>query len=227
MNQICVACVWTKGHKPYTAKDVIRLKRMVDFWSPPHLDVKFICLTDRPHELPNINTIDIRFAKLSSWWGKMVLFELSWRSCMRVVYYDLDTVLIGSQEPLLTWDGCFGICESFTKEVHAKHWPCAYGSCVMSIAPNWGESIWTRFRAEQARIIKDCRQYGDQMAIEKLHPTASLLQYEMPKGFFMGYRNLKNHPTNQPENTAVVIYAGKRSPSNFGPPWIRKYWNSY
>lgn len=227
MDELCVACVWTKGPKPYTEKDVFRLKRMVEFWAPPHLRIKFVCLTDRPKALPGIDTIDVKFAELSSWWAKMVLFEPLWRLGMRVIYYDLDTVLVGDQRPLLTWEGDFGICESFTKEIGHKSWPCAYGSCVMSIAPEWGADIWRNFRARQAELILACHRYGDQLAIEKLHPNASLLQHELPKGFFMGYRKLKDHPTAQPVNTSLVIYAGRRTPANFGPPWIRKYWKSF
>ena len=228
MRKIYLACVWVKGPKNYTANDVRTIAKSVKLWAPPDRNVEFICLTDQPHMLPStIKTIDIRFAKLTNWWAKMCLFEPSWREGYDVKYIDLDTLLVNNISPFLDWQGDFAICESFTKEVHAKHWPCEYGSCVMSIGAGWGAYIWNQFRDRQSAIMQECGRYGDQMAIQKLNPDATLLQHVLPKDFFLGYRRLKDYPNSPPHNTAMVIFAGSRRPGNFGPAWTRDFWKSY
>jgi len=226
-----IACVWVQGHRHYTVHDVLRLYKMVTFWYGPNGDYEFVCLTDRPHAFKDrsecIRVVDIAKQGLPTWWAKMYLFNTSWRDPNQsVIYYDLDTVLVGGQNPLVIRSNKFAICENFTRLVHGKHWPCKYGSCVMLIPAGWGASIWVEFSENRHALMKQAGRYGDQFAIEKLYPNAVLLQNVLPPNFMVGYRDLKRH-TKQPEKCSIVIYAGGRSPDKLGPAWIKKIWASY
>src|SRR3546814_6635115 len=75
-------------------------------------------------------------------WGKMALFSTALRGAGRWVYLDLDTVVAGDLAPLAGWDaGPFGLCANFTRLAGHSAWPCRYGSCVMSLAEGWGDSV--------------------------------------------------------------------------------------
>ena len=91
-----VACV--RNGTKYGTDYVYRLRAMVE----RHLKVPhwFVCLTDRPDELPDVVTVDIKRHGLPGWFAKMALFEPTWRNGQRVIYFDLDTVICGDLKPL-------------------------------------------------------------------------------------------------------------------------------
>lgn len=212
-----IACVRT-GTK-YPVDYVYRLKAMVE----RHLKVfhKFICITDRPNELKGIEVIDITALNLPGWWGKMYLFELFWRAGEKVIYFDLDTVICNDIKPLTDLEIEFGICANFTRAYGIKEWPCKYGSCVMVLGKDLDCYIWDIFCKNKETIIRSVGQYGDQSAIEQIAPDATLLQDVLPKGFFIGYRELKDF---KPPATSVVVFAGTHKPDNCNEEWIRKEW---
>ena len=219
---LTIACVWT-GEK-YGVECVSRLRAMVE----RHLDrpFDFICLTDRDEEIPGVTRVDIGNLVLGGWWGKMALFDPAIRGDERTLYFDLDTVIIGSLEPLADWDGDFGICRNFTRAYYNftdkgfSH--CRYGSCVMSFAPGWGGHVWDAFKAQQTRLV--AAPYGDQQVVEYLVPDAAYLQDVLPDGFFLNYRNLIEHTAAPPAGAAIVTYGGRFNPGNCGPEWSRKAW---
>jgi hypothetical protein len=212
-----VACVRT-GTK-YGPEYVSRLEAGVArYLKRPH---KFVCLTDRPWEVPLSVAIDIGETGLMGWWGKMALFEFAARRRERVIALDLDTVVSGSLEPLADLEVEFGICENFTRAAGNLSWPCRYGSCVMTLAPGFGGQVWTQFRERQGELVAAAGHYGDQWVIERLVPAASLLQPILPAGFFLGYRDLDDE---QPSGCSLVIFAGKSKPHNSPHQWIADAW---
>lgn len=224
MTSLSVACVWT-GTK-YGVEYVTRLCAMVARHLPrPH---DFVCVTDHrghaPHGWPlGVRRMDISHLSLPGWWGKMALFDPAVRGPGRTLYLDLDTVVVGDLAPLADWHGDFGICRNFTQLAGHPTWPSRYGSCAMVFGPGWGEHVWCTFRARQRAIMLECPK-GDQQAIEALMPEAVMLQEILPPGFFLHYRDLVAHPTAPSPGVAVVVFGGRRTPGNFGPPWVRRAW---
>lgn len=213
-----VACVRT-GYK-YSPDYVFRLKAMVArHLSLPH---RFTCFTDDPAALPGIHTIDIG-REAPGWWGKMELFAHQANSTSRLVYLDLDTVVAGDLSPLAQLGVEFGICGSFTRAAGNKQWPCGYGSCVMVMAPGFGAEIAEQWRLKAGRLMQEAGRYGDQWVIERLHPTATILQDVLPPGFFLGYRDLQ---TARPEGCSLVIFAGSAKPHNCDEEWIKDAWTA-
>jgi hypothetical protein len=212
-----VACVRT-GTK-YGPEYVMRLEAAV----ARHLrqPYQFVCLTDRPQELPLVTCIDISRHGLDGWWGKMALFEFAAKRRERVVYFDLDTVVVGDLSPLALIGAEFGICGSFTRAAGHLDWPCRYGSCVMTLAPGFGAEIWQAFAAARTDLMMRAGRYGDQWAIELLWPAATILQDCLPEGFFLGYRDLTEA---RPEGCSLVIFAGRSKPHTCDHQWIVDAW---
>jgi hypothetical protein len=216
---ITVACVRT-GDK-YSTDYVHRLRRMVS----RHLDRqhRFVVLTDNPGALPDYDTVPVS-SNLPGWWAKMQLFSTAWRERQRVLYIDLDMVICGDIAPLADIAADFAICGSFVRATGNTTWPCKYGSCVMVLAPGWGEFVWQRFMADHSYLMGHYARTGDQHAIEALAPDGAILQELMPAGFFVHYRALSDHKDRKPDGCAVVVFAGKSKPANCSVGWVKEYW---
>jgi hypothetical protein len=212
---LIVACVRT-GTK-YTADYVYKLKAMVARYLPH----RFICLTDRPQDLPDVETVNIGSHGLQGWWGKMCLFKPSWRLDERVLYFDLDTVICGDLTPLAALDVEFSICGNFTRAAGFTDYPCRYGSCAMNISPGFGADIWEKFLANADAHMRNACHYGDQKVIEELAPAATILQDVTPPGFFLGYRDIAE---TKPNGCSVVVFAGRSKPHSCETTWIREAW---
>ncbi len=110
--------VCVKWGRKYGAVYVNRLYAGVRKWAPPHSP--FVCLTDDPAglvdgALSGPLPADPRF---TAWWTKALLFsqtacdtisELCGFHPDRLVFLDLDTVICGSLECLLTFSGHFAL----------------------------------------------------------------------------------------------------------------------
>jgi len=109
MTPLTVACVFVEGPYPYTADYVVRLERMARRWiSGPF---RFVCLTDRPALLPGIETVAIprTLHGGEGYWAKMRLFDpaLGWTG--RVLYLDLDVLLVAPLDPILECPAPFAL----------------------------------------------------------------------------------------------------------------------
>lgn len=218
-----VACVWT-GHK-YGIEYVERLSRMVARHMP--VDYRFVCLTDNAASLTGIGeAFDISTYGLPGWWGKMALFQPGWRMSEDVLYFDLDTVIIGSLFPLAALTAEFAICANFTRAAGNTTWPCRYGSCVMKIGATVDGRVFQTFMKDKEASMLRYRSTGDQRLIEDLIPDAMLLQEMLPAGFFLGYRDLHHHVAKPPLGCSVVVFAGKNKPDNCQVPWARAAWEA-
>lgn len=211
---ITVACVWT-GNK-YGVEYVERLRNMVARHLP--LDHRFVCITDRPNEVPH-GVLPI-YTELPGWWAKMEVFNPDSRMGNHTVFFDLDTVIVDDLTSLVELNCVFGICENFTKRAGHKTWSCNYGSCVMSLAPGWGRHVYNAFMRNPNTWMDQCPR-GDQQAIEEIQPGATYLQYVLPDGYFLGYRDMTE---SKPKGCAIVIFAGSNKPHNCAHQWIKDAW---
>lgn len=213
---LTVVCV--KVGEKYGWGYVTRLRNMVARHLPEAH--RFVCLTDSPIDDVDVEQIDVSTRLLPGWWAKMNLFDRRLMPSGRLLFFDLDTVIVGDLTPLAKWPGTFGICENFTRLAGNLSWPCRYGSCVMSLAPDFGEVVWRAFDRDPGGWMQRCPK-GDQQAIEAIYPDARFLQPDLPPGYFLGYRDLTDK---KPDTASVVIFAGRHDPSNTPHEWVRKEW---
>jgi len=218
MTDLIVACVRTGT--AYGMEYVVRLRNMV----ARHLarQHSIICLTDQEDRCEGVAFIDISQIGLTGWWAKLTLFAPEWRDTRKVVYLDLDTVVIDSLLPLANVAGEFAITENYTRKAVNPAYPCKYNSSVMVIGGGQTSFVWRRFEAKRAEILSRHARYGDQAAIEELYPAAPYLQMLLPAEYFCNYRNLTNHP---PKRAAIINFGGRHKPHNCLIPWVQQAWS--
>jgi len=140
---ITVACVFW-GDK-FSEDYVYNLKSMIERnTTVPH---KFVCFSDR--ELEGIRTVKL-ITGYEGWWNKMQLFNTDFRLSNRVVYFDLDTLIVDNIDWLLEYDGMFmGIEDLGSVNAHQPHLKGRLQSGVMSWDYNLNHSLWERFKYYQ------------------------------------------------------------------------------
>jgi hypothetical protein len=107
---LTVACLLVKGNVAFTTDYVIRLRSMVArTLRQPH---RFVCFTDRPDPLRNlVDTITIRPPPPGrfGWWSKIELFNSKHGLKGRVLYLDLDVLLVRSLNGIVSQEAPFSL----------------------------------------------------------------------------------------------------------------------
>jgi len=108
-----VACVYVSGPYPYTPEYVIRLARMVRRWLARPF--RFVCFTDQPglFEAP-IETIRIPATlpaapKAIGYWNKLQLFNPVHGLSGRVLFLDLDVLVVSDLAPIVDYPAPFAL----------------------------------------------------------------------------------------------------------------------
>lgn len=172
-------------------------------------DFKFICFTDDPEGIgPAVEARPLP-PDLHGWWTKLYLFKPG-HFDDRVLYFDLDTVILGGLEELAEYDGDFAILEDFYRKE-------GYGSGVMAWRPDFGAHIWERY--VEAGYPKMAG--GDQTWIERCVKDVDFLQTLYPQRF----RSYKADCQDDiPAGTWVVCFHGQPKPHNCGHAQIEQVW---
>lgn len=210
---LTVACVWVKGHVPFTADYVVKLRSMV----ARNLDMphRFVCLTDRPSALPeDIETLPAACpVGLKAWWTKLRMFD----GCLsgRVLYLDLDTLVVGRLEPIVTYPSTFALIPhagSFAPTTH-RIVPL-YNSSVMVFEPAAYPDVWRHWNPGVARKL-----FGDQDWLGELLPDLD----QMPLEWFPRLSELKHR---KPKRSARVVLTKKPKTHIAATmyPWVREAW---
>lgn len=215
---ITVACVWVRGNVPFTLEYVVRLRAMVaKHLTMPH---RFVCLTDRPECIPPA-MIAIRIptpAPLKGWWSKMQLFNRDHNLLGRVLYLDLDTLVVSSLEPIVQFPAPFALVPdggTFKPKGNLQVVK-RFNSSVMVWDAGVNASLFDSWTPEIAR-----RLWGDQDFIGEQMPSAAA----MPAAWFPRLSELNGQP---PPETAKVVLA--KVPKNAIAadlyPWFAEAWRA-
>lgn len=142
---------------------------------------------------------------LTGWFRKLEVFRPG-RFKGRVLYLDLDSVVVGPLDPLVYRKGA----------VHLAHWGWSrnihFGGVWVFDAENEGRAIWNEWRPEVAAEFEN-----DQDWITTLRVFDPL-----PKGLVVSYRY---HCRNRlPGGASVVAFHGKPKPHEVADPWVRENW---
>jgi hypothetical protein len=181
-----------------------------------HVPYRLVCLTDQHDRCEGVEFLDVTEIGLQGRWAKLILFAPEWRAFHKVVYCDLDTVIIGDITPLAGVPGEFAILESPARRA-GLYSPSRYDSSMMVIGGGQCSFIWSRFNAAREELMR----HGDQKAVEELYQSAAFLQTLMPAGFFCNYRYLTNRP---PNGAAIINFGGAHKPHTCDIPWVQQAW---
>jgi hypothetical protein len=113
---LTVACVWVNGHLPYPVEYVEKLHAMARrYISRPF---EFVCLTDQPTNLAfahikmhGVNTVTVPkpAVGVKGWWSKVELFNSAHGLKGRVLYLDLDTLIVDSLDAVIDYPADFAL----------------------------------------------------------------------------------------------------------------------
>lgn len=167
---------------------------------------RFWCVTDDLEPIhPGIEIIPANL-KLDGWWQKLWLFspEMPWALGERIVYFDLDTAIVGNLDEVVETKGI----------IRDWHVP-GYNSSVMIWNHGEHAAIWEQFRTSamdhlhgDQDWITNCAKAGDHWDI-------------FPQNWFVSYRS--HAETFPPLGSKAVCFHGKPKPHECGG-WVPDVW---
>jgi len=214
---LTVVCLFVTGHVPFTAEYVLRLKSMVARHAPEH---RFVCLTNRAHELPpSVEVVKVAPPKgMFAWWAKLQLFNRALGLSGRVLYLDLDVLVVGSLLPIVNYPSSLALIPDGAPNFKPKgRWTCVkkFNSSVMAFNAGEHQDLyeqWNQFVAH--------RLWGDQDWIGERKPEAAA----MPIEWFPRLSEVKSGVWNE-EAKVVLCKKPKNSIATIEYPWFREAWN--
>lgn len=203
MDSVTVACVYRPGNG-FTDEYVYRLQDGACKYFPLH--DRFVCLTDQ--QLPGIECIGFE-RQLSGWWNKLELFRPGVFSG-QVVYFDLDTMLVGDVRDIFSTSRLFASLTSW-------HRPELLASGVMTWqASDALASIYETFNADKAPQYTTKERWGDQGWIQDTLPFGFESLNELYPDRIVSYKYHIRKQGRVPSSASVVAFHGKPRPADIG-----------
>lgn len=180
------------------------LRRHVYSWN----DSRLVVLSDI--QVPTVRTVPLQ-AGLPGWWSKVEMFRIMGP----VIYLDLDTVIVGSLDPLVkcvrTLIGEFVMLKAFNKK---EQW----ASGVMAWKGNWSW-LYNQFDPRQIPGLKWDQRYIKKAIIAK-GISILAVQDSLP-----GVYSYKHHCQDKlPKDASLICFHGKPRPIDVDHEWCKKAW---
>ena len=182
---------------------------------PAARDARLVCLTDDWKSVPfSVEPVAVPEG-IKGWWNKLALFKPGMFSPGdRILFFDLDTVLIGDISDLAAYDGPFAIMRDVYRVT-------GFQSSIMAWAAGACDHIWTRWD-EAGR--PSFHPGGDQSWIEMMMPQADIWQTRVP-GQIVSFKRDCRSLGEPPENARAVVFHGVPRPHDPSlPRWVRDAW---
>lgn len=217
MMPLTVACVWVQGHVPYSSEYVTRLAAMARRFI--RRDFRFVCLTDRPWLLPaHIDTIPIvKPPRVYGWWSKLELFNPAHAFSGRVLYLDLDTLIVGPLDDIIDFPPDLALAPH-AGQFNGKDGKAVvkrFNSSVMVWTAGTCADLFTLWRPSVAD-----RLWGDQDWIGERRADAAA----MPVEWFPRLSSPDTRPPFQQFARVVLCKKPKNVEAAARWPWFREAW---
>lgn len=156
---LSVACVLRSGGE-YTPEHVMALRIAVEAHLPtPH---RFVCISDGVAGFADFLThgtggrVQSRRPMWPGWWSKLELFRPGTFEG-RVLYLDLDTVIVGDLSDLAGYAGDFAMLNDFLRPERP-----ASGVMAWEAECDAAQAVWGAFARDPEQHIAEFRGGGDQ-----------------------------------------------------------------
>lgn len=214
-----VVCV--KWGEKYGAEYVNKLHAMVRRHASGR--PRFVCFTD---DADGINkTIECKKLpeKLEGWWNKLIFFTPLGLEPIgeKLLFLDLDVVIVDSIDPLLQHPGDFVIIRDWWQ-------PNIYNSSVFLLMVGTRPQVWdamvmdASFRDASAgdRLWPDIheRYASDQEWITEQVADAEI----WPAQWCVSFKN--DCVSGIPDGARIVCFHGRPKPHEYPAPWVKKMW---
>lgn len=213
-TDVAIVCVLKSGGD-YTIDYVKKLRSMIDRnTSVPH---EFICLTDMDIDQDICKSIKLT-QNQTGWWSKIELFRPDLIDSKRIVYFDLDTVILKNIDDALLFQHDFSTLYPWN-EKNRKDGLCASG--IMAWKNNDSFSfIFDQFNTD--KIKKYPR--GDQEYISEILKKKRK-KPEFFQSLFSGIYSYKRNCKKQlPKDARIVCFHGKPRLHQINEKWIEENW---
>ena len=181
----------------------------------------FICFTDDSAGLDadiEVRSLPAGQADWKGWWYKACLFAADAGLQGRVLYLDLDTVIVGSMQPLRHYAGAFATLSTVGFEAEEGN---ADGYNTSAMLWDAGEGGLGALHSALRGDVFQCLMRWDHW-VEMVAPGAHLLQDAYPR-LFVDYRlDCREH--GPPAEAAVVCFPRNPKPHEVESEWIAKHW---
>ena len=212
-DKIAVVCVLKSGGD-FVASDVIKLKIMLE--KNITIPYAFYCLTDLL-EIACVNIIPL-LSDFKGWWSKIELFRPNLVVADRIVYFDLDTVIVGNIDDLLLQTSNFMVLRPFNPQ-RAKRVKY-FGSGILGWKNNGSfDFLFKNFNYKHHTM----RFRGDQDYLS-WRLCYSGWKFTRWQDLVSGIYSYKQHvlPRGLEDDARVVCFHGEPRPSKVPAPWIKK-----
>jgi len=164
-----------------------------------------------PHDFRAIVDGDLQW-KWAGWWSKLELFRPGLFSAP-VLYFDLDTMIVGPLDFLAGWRGHFALLSDFYK-------PTRMQSGVMAWTPGQHTvRLWDRFVAKPDECMRKFRGDGE-FIFATAEPTPLCLQ-DIAPGQIVSYKRDVRSTGCTPSGASVICFHGQPR------PWETPLWKEY
>lgn len=224
MTPLTVCCVLVQGEYPYTPEYVRRLKAMVDrYLTRPF---RFVCVTDQSEVMPaGVEAIPVeRVAGCFAFWTKLRLFDVARTWTGRVLYIDLDSLIVGSLDRIVNFPASLALAEDayaferahLNRDRHGRLLVRKFNSSVMVWDAGTHTELWDTFtRADAERLSTD------QDFIAEQAPDAQ----PMPLAWFP--RASRVQPPWPADSTVVLAKKPKGLEACAKWPWFEPLWGGW
>lgn len=209
-----VVCLNLGNYLGRGAEYVNKLYQMVELnTTVPH---EFVCVTDDPTGLDEgIKHIHIS-PELKGWWGKLYLFKKGlFPEGERMVFFDLDTLILKNIDELLEYQGEMAGLRDFYVSTR-------WATGVVLWESGKYSHIWDEWNAERKTDL----ELGDMEFINNLDQGRFVKHLPRLQDLFhYKFHSYKAdcHPL-PPMMTSVLCFHGKPRPHEVGG-WVKKVWN--
>lgn len=236
---LTVACVYVKGPYPYSADYVIRLEKMVRRYL--QRPFRFVCLVDadtlrelggllstthesHPRGLTLISSLADRVPRNGAgYWNKVRLFQPGQFSG-RVLYLDLDTLVVAPLDPIVDYPAPFALTEDalvrerahLDRDRYNRRLVRRYNSSVMVWDAGTAADVWHYWTPAVADRLST-----DQDWIAERHPEAAA----MPLDWFP--RISRVQPPWPTEAKVVLVKKPKNHEAVERWPWFEPLWGGW
>jgi hypothetical protein len=229
MTPLTVACVFVRGEYPYTPEYVRHLFAGVR----RHLARPFraVCLTDQPETMPaDVEAIRIdAYQGVHTFWTKLELFNPAHGLEGRILYLDLDTLIVGDLDRIVDFPASLAfaadeLAQTFDGPIPqltkgGKVWRPRFQTSVMVWYGGLHRDLLNAWRTADAD-----RLYTDQDWIAERYPGASV----MPVAWFPRLSLSVHDDQLQLGQDAKVLFTKK--PKNHLAaerwPWFAEMWRA-
>lgn len=229
INIVCLK--WgTKYGSEYVNRLFFALKRHTN------IPFTFHCFTEKPEKInPGVIIHPLPYEGLDGWWNKLYLFSKEIKIDGRIFYIDLDTIVTGNVDQIISYDKDFVVLRDFFTGLASGIKTNDYvGSGLMSFEAHKHSHMWDEFMIDPQGIINSIKPHGDQVWVMRKQLERVYWQDLFPNQIV----SFKVHcREGLPADARIICYHGKPSiPDSItkaskaqwwtipAAPWVADHW---